>query len=256
MDHRIKLAWARRHLETLQEAIDRFLEDKAYDAGLERKLGTHDYIIRFHVNKEIPLEWSSIVGDVVHNARSALDTLAYSLVVAYHGAPTEKEAVSIQFPLADAFEQFTDRGSKNVVLMSPGAQAAIERLQPYHRLDKSVKHWLSVLRDLSNVDKHRHLILTYATALNSSVDIEIDGAYAFTIAGGYVGPLVDGAILTAGKITGGLALDAKVDMHPRATVQIAFPDGWPAYGGNVRHTLKTTCDFIEDNVFRWLEPFL
>jgi hypothetical protein len=101
-DHRTKLAWARKHLEGLQRAIDRFLTSDPCDAAVERQPGTHSYRVRFYVKSEIPIEWSSMVGDIVHNARSALDTLAYSLVLAHHGTPTAEEVTGIQFLLADS----------------------------------------------------------------------------------------------------------------------------------------------------------
>jgi hypothetical protein len=255
-DHRTKLAWAREHLRTLHAAIDAFINDEAYEARVERRTNAHDYIVRFYVKKEIPAEWSLIVGDIIHNARSALDNLTYALVLAHHGTPTDKEVVNIQFLLADGQKDFADRAIKNLGLMSPDAQAAMQRLQPCYRQDKSVRHWLSVLRDLSNVDKHRHLILTYATAVKSSVDIKINGKPFGTVLGEDIGTLKNGAILAAGEIVGGLPLDAEVEMRANVSVQISFPNTWPAWGGNVFYTLKTTCDFIEDNIFRWLEPLL
>src|SRR5439155_6328044 len=38
----------------------------------------------------------------------------------------------------------------------------IERSQPYHRLNDRDRHWLAILKVLSNTDKHRSLVLHVA----------------------------------------------------------------------------------------------
>jgi hypothetical protein len=40
-----------------------------------------------HVRHQVPVESSTIVGDIVHNLRSALDSLAYEMAVPHVGRP-------------------------------------------------------------------------------------------------------------------------------------------------------------------------
>lgn len=48
-----------------------------------------------------------------------------------------------------------------------GARAEVDRLQPYHRRKSPENRVLSVLRDLSNRDKHRAPPMTVMTLVDS-----------------------------------------------------------------------------------------
>src|SRR5262245_23363930 len=93
-----------------------------------------------------------MIGDTVHNLRSALDHLAWQLVEANGGAPTDKTA----FPMsnsADAFESARGRQMKGI---ASDAQELIRSVQAYHSYHN--RH-LAALAALDNVDKHRLLIV-------------------------------------------------------------------------------------------------
>lgn len=51
-----------------------------------------------------------VIGDILHNLRSALDCLAWQLAITHLGRePTDKEAGIIYFPLADGPAKFAIR---------------------------------------------------------------------------------------------------------------------------------------------------
>jgi hypothetical protein len=81
--------------------------------------------------------------------RCVLDYLVYALAELDSGSPQEKT----QFPIMDAAKDFAGRGKAMLNGVNPAHVQAIERLQPYMGCQ-----WTGRLRDLSNMDKHRHIV--------------------------------------------------------------------------------------------------
>jgi hypothetical protein len=102
-----------------------------------------NYIVE-HV-EPIPASISLIVGDAVHNLRSALDHVAASLVRANNKIP--KDTI---FPICASEAIFRVQGSRRIEEMSPADQARMGLIKPYlggrdalwglHRLDITDKH--------------------------------------------------------------------------------------------------------------------
>ena len=102
---------------------------------------------------------SLILGDTVHNLRSALDRLAYQLALLHTGGDIQDPS-RIQFPICDSVEAFRDAKNRWLREIAPDHVAIMERFQGYHRVNERhvigpYFHPLSKLRDLASVDKHR-----------------------------------------------------------------------------------------------------
>jgi len=125
--------------------------------------------------------WGLVIGDCVHNARSALDYLMVRLVAIKTGVePRDVEDCS--FPI------YADPGRyKGAIaalqkdnLLLPGYRARIEQLQPFNAWDPSIwgavgtpallPETLNRLSVLDNVDKHRVLHATWHRAAEYSAD--------------------------------------------------------------------------------------
>jgi hypothetical protein len=105
-----------------------------------------------------PLEaWGLLVGDTLMNLRATLDYLVYA--ISYSRNPGEfEDDRSTEFTIADSGQSFARRAPRELRGLPTDASALIEGLQPYHR--SSVEEdplWL--LREMSNIDKHRSLHL-------------------------------------------------------------------------------------------------
>jgi hypothetical protein len=98
-----------------------------------------------------------ILGDAVHNLRSSLDHLAWQLVVAYGGTPSDKTAFPILRTAPTADQYGRTRPNTN-----PGLPVAVrdllDEVQPYKRRH-SAEHELAVLHQLNIIDKHRELLV-------------------------------------------------------------------------------------------------
>jgi hypothetical protein len=110
-----------------------------------------------------------LVGDSVHNLRSALDHLFWQLALVYCDGEmpwSEREQRQIQFPITDTPKWFA--GSRARKYVAPGHWAIIEGHQPYSDgFDEphAFAHPLARLRQFSNTDKHR--VITLVTVLTN-----------------------------------------------------------------------------------------
>jgi len=91
----------------------------------------------------------TLVGEINYNLRCVLDYLVYALAELDSGTPQK----GTQFPIMNAAKDFAGRGKAMLVGVNAAHIAAIEQLQPYHGC-----LWTGQLRDLSNMDKHRHIV--------------------------------------------------------------------------------------------------
>jgi hypothetical protein len=159
------------HYDTLRSEIEkRYGGDDALPTfTMERGLDPDNpRVFRWVVSSfdEPPLEWATIVGDVVHNLRSSLDHLVYELsFLGTRGKPGEKTA----FPCALTKKSWNNNDTQQVKL-----QGVLERhkkklytAQPSYRrrddaspgaFDLRRHNALWVLHELSNDDKHRMLL--------------------------------------------------------------------------------------------------
>ena len=113
----------------------------------------------------VPVSWSVQTGEILYNLRSALDHIVWKLVCANAQTPSRKN----QFPIADdadAWKAYCRRGALDGI--SDRARAAIEYAQPFNPMlvlpttegDRPIDAQVfRILRDLCNIDKHRHLHL-------------------------------------------------------------------------------------------------
>ncbi len=126
-----------------------------------------DHLYRWKNPPVLDPDTELILGDCVHNLRSALDHLAYQLVVLNKRTPDRRS----NFPIFDHPHRKRRKcWLRRVPLLVPGispqANQIIENIQPYQKGD--IGHRLAELRELDNIDKHRHLLIT-VQAVNALV---------------------------------------------------------------------------------------
>jgi len=160
-----KLSRAEEHLDSLRSEVGDLLAQ--YQARMIQKDGRAAGRKELYVldPPEIPSRWSTIVGDFAHNAHSALDLLISGLL----GLDPDSESPA--FPICDtptAWRTSRDRKAIAKVLGSGSQMTAIEGLQPFNSFEQPA--FLSMLRELNNVDKHRRISL-FLTYINLGFEI-------------------------------------------------------------------------------------
>jgi len=160
---RLKIARANEHLHTLDSELSVFLEPYTKSRLVNHQFdGTwHIVSLKPVIQEPVPLLFSIICGEAVHNLRSALDHLIWQLVLAEGNRPGRSNTFPI-YSKAKDFEtkvrlpRDPKRSPLHGIAPDSEAWALIEKEQPYHRQVPN-EHYLATLAMLSNVDKHRAL---------------------------------------------------------------------------------------------------
>jgi hypothetical protein len=166
-----KLRRANAHRENLGKLVDEFEANQPYTLTPEPGDKPDEIAYRLRIRQEAPAEISTVVGDVLHNLRSALDSVAYELAVRSKGqALTKDEERRTSFPWCQHPSEYDGlmRGS----LYATEAQEAMRVVQPFYlaemaKVSESERRqhseenfrWSGIYRlgHLSNIDKHRRL---------------------------------------------------------------------------------------------------
>jgi hypothetical protein len=166
--------------------------------------------------------WGAIVGEIVHDYRSALDQLVSQLVILNDGTPDRRHS----FPVlrdepTHGFETMRKPGAKPskhgpLFGISDDALAIIERCQPYQPDDSGL---LYRLHSLWNTDKHQQLIPTHLIAPRPTLkmsDVLFQGRPPDRFDGNtYV---VEVNAMPVGP-------EPSVDIEPHTPTDVAFQDG-------------------------------
>lgn len=111
-------------------------------------------------------EWSLAFGDAIHNYRSALDALAWSMANLDDNHPEAQYEKYVYFPMKRTREAF-DKEARTKLSSVPGfILERMARVQPYHaKPGEAVEDGIAlVLHDLDIADKHKAAIEAQAVA--------------------------------------------------------------------------------------------
>jgi len=249
----LKLNRAKDHFFAPSDQITAFQTDpESYSVALEHEAKRGMGICRVADVRSPPAAIGVGVGECLHQYRSALDHLLFQLVVANRKgrlpARVERRA---EFPIFNSGPRFR-RMSKRKGVPSPGsgrakiqdiapeAQAVIERLQPYHRRKYPGTRSLRQLQELSNIDKHRLLHVTYSAFKGSDFEFEVANVAGITDFGFRPGPLKRNApVATWRAVPIDPSRGMKVDVKIEITTDITFGKASPAVSARGRSVVKT-----------------
>ncbi len=156
----LKYRRAKEHLYALNTAMRVFFDTNPNAVVHEYDSEESKNLFRFKKFRDVPGEsWGLILGDVVHNARSALDYLAWRL------AGSDLADIKTQFPIHIAPDKFKDAAWR-LKLIHTDALAEIGKLQPYNGSNPK-RNALWLLQELDARDKHK-LVTVIETVTNPS----------------------------------------------------------------------------------------
>jgi hypothetical protein len=145
-----KLERAREHLERVKERIEALRQPHVDSVPVRRDPSDPKVIAGWTMPNPIDHRMSPMIGDVVQNLRAALDHLVHAIAWVDSGQPQKHT----QFPVDDAPQKFSGHSATFLKGVSVSHVARLEQLQPYNGCK-----WTELIRDLSNTDKHRELIV-------------------------------------------------------------------------------------------------
>lgn len=191
-DYLAKFEWARGHLEDLNMILEEFFNTDHHTVIHEKdpEGGPNDFRVRVIADPP-PVDLPVIMGDVLHNLRGTLDHLVYEIAATtFSPKPLSQDvAKNSEFPIVGDINSKQVAGSGQAMFdtvkmtklagIPPKAQAIIERLQPYHQGNDFKAHPLWTLHELSNVDKHRKLLVGTLTSAVAPIIPERSFNYQF-----------------------------------------------------------------------------
>jgi hypothetical protein len=243
-------------MHRLDALIERWRAESPCAAVDEIDPETSDYVLRAVIPAQPPHSHSLVVGDCVHNLRSALDHIVFQLSTNYSQPLTDAQVKHSEFPIFNRRSRFHERTKKGdparasgfgkIEAVDPTAQAIIESMQPYRGGDYL---WLMLLHELDRIDKHRRLILSAAASAEVSASSNLIPGFTFIPPG----PVEDGDELLR------MPFDPQKQATPKgtATFQVAFgPGQGPGERAWVLYSLRTIDRVIRTKLIPPLAPFL
>jgi hypothetical protein len=161
---RLKLRRGKEHLYVLEAETRKFWDSDPYTLVHERNGQDFPNLLRFKLTQPIPYHtWGLILGDAVHNVRSALDYIVWRL------AGSHLEDRTSMFPIYAIEDNWKNTQWRfKEWPIHPGALAYIQSLQPYARPDpKRAKLW--ILQEFDARDKHKLIATTQSIARASHI---------------------------------------------------------------------------------------
>ncbi len=256
---RLKVGRAERHLDELHQALRAFREKQPYEIRIDDQTSPTQRLYRLHIREEVPIGLSLIVGDVIHNLRSALDHLVYQMVLSNHHGPRRSNA----FPICDTRDEFDSGHAARLRGMTQDAVRAIKGLHPY----KGGNDALWRIHKLDIEDKHRLLIPAWEQYQHVSIDIAAPTRHGLSeMAEPYAKPeeVPEHRIgikpgqrfrVEEGTVVFAEPKDSKVDMKPQIALDVAFGEGEVLEGELLVPTLRQFFS-LTNEVIDLLAPFL
>lgn len=220
-----KLARADDHLQTLYRETDRWGDTNPITVTRDHNADGSEHLFRLRLTTQPDLwRWAVILGDALHNLRGALDHTVYGLAIAQTGKDPPDDDAKLAFPICSE-PRFFERQRFRIASLNDATQAAVERAQPYNRLEPG--KWFSplwFLSQLHDIDKHRLAHLTPTAVRPNNLVIEANpGTFeAFW----NNGPLVDGAPLLRVRLTEPNP-NMKVNLNATASVVLELAETPP-----------------------------
>lgn len=240
---RLKVERAKKHIADLERELHAFFDRNPYKIGEMLRPEISHYRLYIESIEPMPDIFALLLGDAIHNLRTALDHLAWQLVQAGGGTPDKDTYFPIYIDPNGSRKYTSAIGKGEMNKMPLGAQKALEAMQPYKTGDNTL--WQ--IHQLDIVDKH-HLVVP---------------VYSVPSAWGLKNPRVwfaDIGRKTAVK-AGDELFNIPVDTYEKAGrnfdigFHIAFAEPQSVEGVSVLETLKGMAVFVE-NILGTFEPFL
>jgi hypothetical protein len=238
---RLKIERAGQHIAELRIAISGFLASKPVEIIVEApdtfKL-TQSHVWTARVRNTVPLAMSSILGDAVHNLRTALDLLASDLAKL-----NGKNPAGVHFPFAGDVLGLDDQiRRKNFTRAGPQAVKLLRSLKPY----KGGNIALRGLHDLDLQDKHQAVLPTisavslpgFALILGTKHNLVPEWKTTVTH---------DGQMILIMPAIDNLAVGTEMKAH----LSLVFGEGGPFAEAEIIPTLET----LRENVVSTVEAF-
>jgi hypothetical protein len=255
---------AREHIRQLEFELGTFLKGNPYEVGTKRDPATRRLIYYVIGVEEVPERISLIAADVLQNLSSALDHLAYALLLVGTGGQPGNQAKRVFFPIEDDATKYAAESPRKLKGMSPNAITAIDGLKPY----KGGNDQLWQMNQLNRIGKHRFIVMAgsefrsidlgghmFRNMLKSMTDPEMKAGLEKMDIQAFFRSSETGFPLQKGYELFSDLPDAEVDNALQFRFQVAFKEPGVIEGGALVETLQNMVQTV-DKILNDLAPFL
>jgi hypothetical protein len=243
-----KMIRAHEHLEALEREIKDYLSTIKVEMVLKTApIEPRPWLVMWANDYIPPIRLSVLLGDCVHNMRSALDNLVCGLAKTVKPDCTCRGA----FPFRKDQNDWNDHFEVDLKGVPLDAQKIIKELQPWH--DPSKANPLLILNKLSNDDKHRTCNFTLAYTQNAVFRIHGNDGTITDIA--YNEPIYLGEVQTVVLPMSPAAVmpSARVEAAGRMVISLRDESIWA--DAPVENVLRRCFDHVEKEVISKLKQF-
>jgi hypothetical protein len=136
MTHLLDDCWllvdrAQRQFDALRLEVIQFFEDNPADLVVEDDPNTGEKVVYFAQEPVLPRDWGLDVGQLVNNARTALDHLVYALAIEGGGNPEEAKTAFPIFEDRDEYWKVRGRGARKTTVRDQYLDGVDETWTPY-----------------------------------------------------------------------------------------------------------------------------
>jgi len=270
----LKIQRAEKHMVDINQEAMRYAEGNPYTFQRIRALDSDDEIRgRFRITKQPDPMIAIMLGDFIHDLRSALDWVVVACSPRKHrykaGFPILLKDIFAKNANGDFVFGDTERKSVEACLrgLCPEARAYVMRLQPYNLGTSTPRAILGLISRLENADKHRELITVGCGGQDFIGSISyLDFLGRFEVGGD---PLTTEGTAIKDNTVIGYTLDPKVlslvhpsemNMHLTGTVkvfvEVARPDADQPPDVYLIDTLMDSALSSVKRIVKRLEPFV
>lgn len=253
LDHEIakgplaKLERAKYHVFDLSRQVEEYLSTSPFELRISQSEDPPQRVVYVQAKHTIPDHFALVIGDAVHNLRTALDHLCFGMV----GDKTQQPA-RVGFPFAKAGGQSLDGAitTRQMHLAPEQVIKEIRDLEPY----PGGNQYLNAVKILDERDKH-HFILTTGTSLVFTVEqmgqlVGVDKV-SHIPSGLMIGTVGDFVVPLDGKPK---VFDQKADFQPTFTIGLA--QGEELGGFPVIMSLRKMVEATQDAILRLTVAFI
>jgi hypothetical protein len=242
-----KMIRAHEHIETLGREITEYLS--SIDIKMQLMTAPHlpcPWIV-FHASDYIPpMRLTTLIGDSVHNMRAALDNLVCSLARTLDRSCSCKGTA---FPYRQNEADWNANAQNDLTGVPRPAKKIIKTLQPW--VDTTSP--LTILNNLSNIDKHRHCNLALAYSRNTVFRVHCNDGRVLEITAQkplYLGDIQDFTL----PIDPSLVVPS-ARIQASGTLVLTFQEEGPWADSPIMQVLQDCFGHIERKVIGQLRPF-
>lgn len=154
-----KVARAKEHLGMLKSSVESFtLDREAYSIVKEMDTDTGVHTLRLQIYRDPTLDdWALLIGDCIHNMRSALDHLFWALVLLKYPNGTNTWSPDAAFPITRHKHIFESRKPRLEQWVGKNVTEMLENMQPYQGAGPD-KNALLFIHEWDITDKHKLLV--------------------------------------------------------------------------------------------------